>query len=212
VKLKRSPVHFLSLGLLVATSAIFGAAGSANAALLTGSATDCSSGPQSQVFSPWGDFANYDLAPGGSFESGAPSWSLRGGAGVTSGNETFYVDGAGDSSSLSLPGGSSATSPVFCVGIQNPSVRMFAVNSGSSNSTLSVNVNFVGPLGLPLSAPIGVVSSNGTWQPTGVMPIVVNLLTLLPGNMTPVSLTVTPHGSGGSWQIDDVYVDPWQRG
>jgi hypothetical protein len=89
---------------------------------------------------------------------------------------------------------------------------MFAVNSGSSNSTLSVNVNFVGPLGLPLSALIGVVSSNGTWQPTGVMPIVVNLLTLLPGNMTPVSLTVTPHGSGGSWQIDDVYVDPFGRG
>ncbi|MHB8693228.1 MAG: hypothetical protein ACYDHH_18495 [Solirubrobacteraceae bacterium] len=212
MKLKRSPVHLLSLGVLVATSAMFGAAGSASAGLLAGSATNCSSGPMSQVFLPWGDLANYDLAPGGSFEAGAPSWSLSGGAAVTAGNESFYVGGTGDSSSLSLPDGSSATSPTFCVGIQNPTIRMFAVNTGSATSSLAVYVHFVGPLGLPLTTQIGTVSSTGSWQPTAQMPIVANLLTLLPGNMTPVSMTVVPQGSGGKWQIDDVYVDPFGRG
>jgi hypothetical protein len=42
------------------------------------------------------------------------------------------------------------------------------------------------------------------------MPLVVNLLPLLPGEQTPVRFRFTPQGSA-NWQIDDVYVDPRQH-
>jgi hypothetical protein len=208
VKLVR--VFRLPVGLVAAASTIFALSGSAQAALLTGSGTNCTTSPASQVFAPWNDMANYDLVPGGTFESGDAAWSLNGGASVTSGNESFYVHDAGDTQSLALPSGSNASSPTFCVGIKNPSVRLFAENTGNQNGSLGVVLNFVGPLGIPLSLQIASVSSGSTWAPTPILPILVNLLTLLPGNQTPVSLTFVPHG--GSWQIDDVYVDPFGRG
>lgn len=204
VRLFRLPV-----GLLAAASTVFALSGSAQAALLTGSATNCTNGPAAQVFAPWNDTANYDLVPGGAFESGDPGWSLNAGASVTSGNESFYVHNAGDTQSLSLPAGSYASSPTFCVGVKDPSVRLFAENTGDPNASLGVVLNFVGPLGLPLSVQIASVGAGSTWAPTPILPILVNLLTLLPGNQTPVSLTFVPNG--GSWQIDDVYVDPMGR-
>jgi hypothetical protein len=207
VRLFRFPV-----GLIAAASTIFAVSGSAQAALLTGSATNCQSGPNSQVFAPWGDPFHYDLVPGGTFESGDASWSLNGSASVVTGNESFFVNSSGDSQSLALPSGSSATSPTFCVGVKNPSVRLFAENTGDPNSSLGVVLNFVGPLGLPLSLQIASVNSGSTWAPTPILPLVVNLLTLLPNNETPVSLTFVPHGASGNWQIDDVYVDPFGRG
>jgi hypothetical protein len=59
--------------------------------------------------------------------------------------------------------------------------------------------------------PIGTVLPNTQWQPSLPLPIVANLLPLLPGDMTPVQFRFTPVGSA-SWSIDDVYVDPWARG
>jgi hypothetical protein len=41
--------------------------------------------------------------------------------------------------------------------------------------------------------------------------VLVSLLPLLPGSNTAVAFKFTPVGLGGSWQIDDVYVDPWNR-
>src|SRR4029079_13709937 len=56
----------------------------------TGSASYCD--PYSfQAFRPWSDASNYMLAPGGACESGAPAWTLAGGAKVTSGNESYYI-------------------------------------------------------------------------------------------------------------------------
>jgi hypothetical protein len=205
-------VFRLPIGLLGTLLTVAALSGSAQAALLTGSATTCGTPSDSQVFLPWQDSAEYNLVPGGAFESGEAAWSLGGGAATVTGNESFDVHGSGDTTSLSLPAGSTASSPTFCVGVQNPTVRLFAENTGDPSSALAVDVNFIGPLGLPLSVPIAVLSSGASWAPTPVLPIVVNLLTLLPGNETPVSLTFAPLASGGSWQIDDVYVDPMHRG
>jgi hypothetical protein len=41
------------------------------------------------------------------------------------------------------------------------------------------------------------------------MAMLANLLPLLPGQQTPVRFKFT--AIAGSWQIDDVYVDPYQR-
>ena len=51
----------------------------------------------SAPFTPWLDPMHYTLLPGGSFEGGAAGWTLSGGARVMSGNETYKVNGAGDS-------------------------------------------------------------------------------------------------------------------
>jgi hypothetical protein len=179
--------------------------------VLVSSAPSCPSESLSQPFLPWADPASYTLAPGGSFESGSPSWSLSGAAGVAAGNEAFSVTAAGDSSSLALPDGSSATSPSVCVGIDHPTLRLFARNGGSPLSTLTVEVLWEDALGGVHSTQVASVVSGSSWQPTDQIPIAVNLLPLLPGNDTAVAFRFTPQGTGGDWHIDDVYVDPWSR-
>ena len=202
--------RLVPIGLLVSAATMLAAA-PAHAGLLVGSGTNCGSPSESQVFLPWVDVANYTLVPGGNFEAGAPSWSLSGAAQDVAGNETYDVSGASDSQSLSLPAGSSATSPTVCVGIKNPDLRLFVLNSGDPPSTLSVSVNYIDAFGYTASATIGQITGGPSWTPSVQDPILVNLLPLLPNQMTPVSFTFTPQGQG-NWQIDDVYVDPMGRG
>ncbi len=118
----------------------------------------------------------------------------------------------GDSQSLKLPSGSSAKSATMCVGIEHPTLRLFARNTGSPLSALKVEVHFEDALGNARSLPIGLVAAGSSWQPTQPMLIGVNLLALLlPGEQTPVAFEFTPVGFGGNWRIDDVYVDPYRR-
>ena len=46
-------------------------------------------------FGAWGDQADYALAPGGDFESGAAGWTLTGGAAVAAGNQPFDIGAPG---------------------------------------------------------------------------------------------------------------------
>jgi hypothetical protein len=184
----------------------------AHAGLLVKSATDCTSPSLEQPFSPWHDNANYIQAPQGTFESGAGDWSLNRAA-VDSGNESYNAAGDDGSHSLRIqPGGSALTSTV-CVGLDRPTLRFFAKSSGGllSLSTMAVSVRFETSLGLVAELPVGVVLPNTKWQPSLPMPILANLLPLLPGQMTPVQFRFTPVG-GANWSIDDVYVDPHSRG
>ena len=183
------------------------AAGPAQAGVLVKTATGCVDQSSARVFMPWLDLARYVPAPGGHAESAA-GWSLAGGAKVVAGNEPWKVGGVG-SRSLQLPAGSSATSAPACVGLGHPTMRFFAKRtSGSILSTLTVEVMFEGLGGLVKRLPIGVVLGGNRWQPTLPFPVVANLLPLLPGKMTPVAFRFTARG--GTWQIDDVYVDPWK--
>jgi hypothetical protein len=196
--------------LLAASFTVFGiGASSASAGPLVASATDCNAQTAEQPFLPWADPASYVLAPNGTFESGADGWSLTGGADAVSGNEPYYVHGSGESSSLRMPAGSSATSASMCVGIEHPTLRVFARNGGSALSTLRVDALFEDSLGAVHSAPIGLVGGGSNWQLTPQMSVVVNLLALLPGEHTAVAFRFTPQG--GAWTIDDLYVDPWQK-
>jgi hypothetical protein len=166
----------------------------------------------SQPFLPWLDPAYYAFAPNGGFETGLGGWSSSGSARVVAGNESYAVHGAGDGYSLALPGGASATSPSICIGTLSPTARLFVRNTGSPLSILKVDVLYTTALGIRSSALVGLVTGSGSWQPSPPLPLLANVtgLPLLSGGSTQIALRFTPLGLGGSWQLDDLYVDPYK--
>jgi hypothetical protein len=88
------------------------------------------------------DRRDYFVAPAGDFEDPTlPGWQLTGGATVTSGNSPHAVAGEDHASSLSLPSGSSATSPEMCVDLSYPTFRFFVTQlERDTDSDLSVDV------------------------------------------------------------------------
>jgi len=192
----------------VAAAALAVGAPSASAGLLVAAAPDCSAKPTTAAFSKVdGDTTQYWLAPGGDFEAGSKSWSLSGGASVVSGNEPWKLAGSNDTRSLRLSPGASATSPVVCVGIEHPAVRLFAKNNSALLSTLAVDVITETSLGLKVAVPAGVLLPNGRWKPSPKLVVLSSLLPLFPGQHTPVQFRVTSVGLG-TWSVDDFYIDP----
>ena len=181
------------------------------AALLVGSATPgraaltCPGQTYVQPFIPWLDYANYVAVPNGSFES-STGWKLAGGAAVVSGNESFYVNSAADSKSLSLPPGASATSPPLCVTLLHPDLRFFAQNTGSLLAPLQVDV-ITTVLGLRVTTPVALLVAGPSWQPTLPLPFLTNLVPITDN----VQFRFTALDRGGAWRIDDAYVDPFKE-
>ena len=179
--------------------------------LVQSAPASCADQPSARTFLPWLDLATYTKAPDGGFEAGAAGWDLDGGAATVAGNEPYGVSKDNGDTSLRIPAGGAATSPVFCVGLEHPTYRFFAKRTGGSLlSTLRVDVQFEDALGVQHSLPTGLVVGGTSWAPTLPQLIVANLLPLLPGDHTPITLRFVPQGAG-SWQIDDVYVDPFKH-
>ena len=181
---------------------------SASAGALAADATSCDEQAFSQVFLPFADPASYTLQPGGDFEPGSPNWSGTSGTADASVNEPWAVTDDRDGHSLALTSGASATSPSICVGIEHPDVRFFA-RASTSLATLKVEALFLDASGETQTITIGSVTGNNGWALTAPMPIVANLLALLPGSKTPVAFRLT--ATSGSWKVDDFYVDPYAR-
>ena len=165
----------------------------------------CNYGQASHPFATWGDIASYTLVPGGSFESGAPGWTLAGGARIVSGNESYYANSRYDSHSLALPAGSSATTASFCVSLNRPTIRVFVANGGSSSSRLRVKVVFRGLLGVLGILDGGTFTAGPAWRPSPIMLATLNA----PLGTNSAQFVFTPADSSGAWRIDDLYVDPW---
>ena len=181
-------------------------------AVFAGSAQACSYSGAKTVFSPWGDQHNYVLAPDGGFEAGGSGWGLSRGASVVEGNESYFLNGAGDSKSLSLPAGSSALSPPVCMAIDTSSFRLVARNSGDPSSQLRVEAVYK-LLGLVRTKTAGTLRAGSTWAPTQSVSTVLTLSTVI-GTLIPSAIEIrfTPLDSTGQWQVDDVYIDPFRRG
>jgi hypothetical protein len=201
----------IKLGALTAVSSVAvlaAVAPSAHAGLLSLDTGSCGQAV-SEPFAQWGDTASYVQVPGGTFEPGSASWSLTGGAKVATGNESYDVSGPGDYS-LSLPSGSSATSPAACTGLDHPSARLFVRNTGSPSSRLDVYATYRLLLGLPYTISLGQLSGSASWEPSSILQM--GLLNNVVGSLTltdsTISFTFVPADNTGNWRIDDVYLDP----
>jgi hypothetical protein len=197
------------LGAVSTMVAAFAVASPASAGLVVKTTTNCTGQVLTKPFAPWGDPMSYTLVPGGSLEAGAVGWKLSGGARVVAGNEPWRVNAPGDSRSLRLPSGSSAVTAPICVGLEHPTLRLFAKKNSGLLSVMAVTAVIQLQLGGTIEVPFGVVASGSTWAPTMPMLFLANMLPLLPGQYTPVSFRFKPL-LGGDWQIDDVYVDPYR--
>ena len=194
---------------LLVCGALFGAhVSSASAGLLSGACGD------QESVSPFPlDPFTYFMAPNGDFEAGTDAWTTTGGASVSAPNEPLHVGGSSDDSSLYLPNGASATTSPVCVVLDGPTVRFFAKNNGLPLfSNLKVEAIYKTALGLKVATPVValyVPVGNG-WLlslPSLSLGNVAGILSL-DGLTTDIQFRFT--AKGGSWRVDDLYVDPWR--
>ena len=112
----------------------------------------------------------------------------------TAGNEPYYVHAPGDRSALSLPAGSSATTAPMCVGIEHPTLRLVARNTGSLASRAHVEVLFEDAAGTSARCRSAPSSAGRAGSPRSPLPVIASLLPLLPGARTAVAFRFTPYG------------------
>jgi hypothetical protein len=164
-----------------------------------------SCGKTSQPFAHWGDNAAYCSFPNLGFESGKTAWTVSGGVSLAAANEPWHVSGPGTQALQLAPGATALSSPLP-VNLLDPWARFFAHSTGA-NGKLRVQVIFRGLLGnLTGLLNVGALSpgSFSSWQPTPRVPS----LLALPLCTSTAQVLVTSQASSGSWQVDDVYLDP----
>ena len=190
---------------LVSAAAVFVVPAAAQAA--------CAPTPTTKAFKAFGDSNDYSLVPNGGFETGAGGWALSR-ASVTAGNEPWSVRGAGDSKSLAIDAGGVAVSPTVCIDINRPTYRFFAKRTSGSWGVLNLKVRWQDASGHTNETTIAALDSNfGTaWAPSPVLNIASMLGIWNDDQFYSVQLVFDPENYGGSWAIDDVYVDPYGRG
>jgi hypothetical protein len=194
----------------VAIIATLTVASTAKAGLIgTGAASYCDPTP-TQAFSQFGDSSAYAEMQNGGFENGSTGWALTGHARVESGNEPYDISGdPSDGNSLLLPAGSSATSGTVCFALGDWHLR-FMMKRLSKGGGLHVQVivpSLVGSLLTVLDG--GTVNGSGAWTPSPRLDLLLTNVGGLLGTKA-VAFKFTPTGPGTSYQIDDVYLDPWR--
>jgi hypothetical protein len=93
-----------------------------------------------------------------------------------------------------------------CINLLDPFFRMFA-KSMSANGGLRAQIVFHGLTG-NITGVLNVTTFDeggyGSWQPTSTVPS----LLALPLGTTSAQLKLTSTATRGTWEVDDVYVDP----
>ena len=161
--------------------------------------TTCETSVLRQPFVPWADLAWYELSPRGDFEQ--PGWALNGGAQRVPGSEPYAATGKVGNWSLTLPAGSSARSPLTCVDARYPTVRFFIAGTGS----VAVSVVYG-----DITIPAGVAVAGSAWFPSPVTLTTSPIVATASGGSARVSVRLT--GVSGNPRVDDVFIDPWNRG
>ncbi len=165
----------------------------------------CPSSPTSYPFKQLGDDAAYSLLAGGSFESGAPGWSLSN-ARVVSGS-----DPTGGSHSLAIEPTGAAVSPTFCVGVANPSFRFYARQTSGSWGVLNVILRWTEASGTTHDTTVAALQTGTSWTVSPILQLATTLPLWEAKSTLSVKLVFKPEQYGGAWAIDHVYIDPHSR-
>jgi len=164
----------------------------------------------SRLLVPFGDTASYVFAPGGSFEAGAPGWSLKGSS-VRSGNESYFVGSTRDSHSLYIPPTSNPVSAPICVDASTPTFRLFAKQASSKWAEMNINVLWTDASGASHVSSAGGLSATSHWTLSQVYDLGTMLPLWQPGSTLSVRLQFVPASGGGPVAVDDVLIDPYSR-
>lgn len=159
-------------------------------------------GATSSPFARWGDQGQYYFPGNAGFESGSTGWSLSGGATVVGGNEPWLVHNSSDSHSLLIPSGGSATTSI-CIDQASPYLRFFAVGKGAK---ITIALAAAAGPKAPAKLDGGRWTSTSSWN---VSPPISTVMSSVTSNASSNSVQVTFSVSGGTAQIDDLYVDPY---
>jgi hypothetical protein len=177
---------------------------------VTPPANPCDQPAFRRVFAPWFDRSLYVLTQNGGLEQGDAGWTLSNGAAVTEGNDPFFLNDAADHQSLSLPAGSSATSPATCFSAGSPTFRFVSRTSGRLTA-LKVEVLYTSPNGHKLTRTAGLIFGGDTWRPSKRLALAIGRAKgrgrLVSGT---IAFRFTPLGAG-DWQVDDLFLDPRAR-
>ena len=207
----RLPKRFRYAALLAA-AACFAAPAAAQAA--------CDPVPTTKAFQPFGDSSEYFLADNGGFESGAAGWELTK-ASVVAGNESYYLNGKGDTRSLSIAPGGRAVSGAFCVDTTRTGFRFFAQQAKSPASpNLKVSLRWVGPDGVTRYVRVDTLAgANYTswapsrfWAPQLAAQLFKRLGFTAEDTASVRLVFEAANVAGPAWRIDDLYIDPFRAG
>jgi hypothetical protein len=172
----------------------------------------CGDDSTSQVFAPWGDTADYTRAPEGDLES-TGGWELdKNDVTVIDENSPFSAG----SKSLLLGDKGEAVTPVMCISTAHPTIRFFAQNTGSPESTLEIEVLYENVDGHTKKLRVAKLRGSDEWRPTRIVPIHVNVLAAASEDgLTAIALKfkakdVRSKERHRGWKIDDVLVDPFK--
>jgi hypothetical protein len=152
-----------------------------------------------QPFLPWNDQNDYVMTTGGMFATGAPAWTLSGGAARIGDQAPDPLATSASTGALYLPAGGSATSPCVTAPQIAGIVRFYAKQVGASGGQLRVEVLVKGGV-----YQAGTISAGAAWAPTPILP------TDAPYYKGAVAYQVRLTAVGGSFAADDVYIDPYR--
>jgi hypothetical protein len=167
----------------------------------------CGFDAPTQVFLPWGDAADYSLVPQGDLAH-TDGWAFKNVA-VANDHDPFT---AGSRSLLFAKGDSEAVTPVMCVNLDHPTLRLFAADRGGNGKAhLEVSVIYEDLDGHAHELTLARLKVGTAWQPSVVIPIGVNVLSVASASgWTPVSFRLKVHGlqKGETFAVGGIYVDP----
>jgi hypothetical protein len=166
----------------------------------------CSYPEAEQVFAPWKDKGCYQLAPDGGLAEGGNGWTLEGGAELVADPDARTHDGAQEETAVSLPFGSSATSPPVCVDPTTPDFRFMMRNVGDKGGKLRVTVTYENTVKVTKARNADVHADKNEWLPTPPLKLETE------GEAERVArITFTAKDPKSTYLVDDLYVDPFAR-
>jgi hypothetical protein len=177
----------------------------------TSAAPGCTQ-PTTQAFLFANDKKDYVLAPGGNVEGSLAGWSLTGGAAAVAGGAPAVTGAPAGTKSLLIPSGASVTSAPMCVAAHSPFFRFQARNAGVPGA-LKVEVLYLDGPRYTGEREAGVITAGSTWAATNRVSLSQGIMGVNGSSTSQatVAFRFTPVGTGGTWQVDDLYVDPYRR-